>query len=123
MNDQEVPSSRRSSARPIAATPRKSTTLPLIAYSLDAGDQKQRLADWSSLLQRATRRDEVPDGVRYTFAATDELEPQLRALTVAETACCSFLDFDIARTGEALHMTVTAPPDALTALRFIFRAT
>jgi hypothetical protein len=123
MNDQEVPSSRRSSARPIAATPRKSTTLPLIACSLDAGDQKQRLADWSSLLQEATRREEITDGLRYTFAATDELKSRLQALAAAEKACCAFLDFEIVPTGEALHLTVTAPPNAVTALHFIFRST
>ena len=120
MDEPEVPS--LSSARPIAATPPEPTTLPLIACSLDAGEQEQRLADWSSLLQGATRRQAIPDGVRYTFAAS-ELESQVRALATAEKACCAFLDFDFVRTGEALHMTVTAPPDAVTALRFIFRAT
>jgi hypothetical protein len=123
MTEPEVPSSRRSSARPIAATPRQPTTLPLLACSLDADDQKQRLADWSALLQEATRREAIPDGLRYTFAATDELESRVRALAAAEKACCAFLDFDIVPTGEALHMTVTAPPDAVTALHFIFRAT
>jgi hypothetical protein len=107
----------------MAAAPREETTLPLIACSLHAGDQEQRLDDWSSLLQRATRREAIPDGVRYTFAASDELESHVRVLAAAEKGCCAFLDFDVVRTGEALQVTVTAPPDAVTALRLIFRAT
>jgi hypothetical protein len=123
MPESDIPGLPRSSAPPIAAEARETTTLPLIACSLDTTDKKQRLADWSTLLREATRRDEAPNGVRYSFAGNDELESRLRALAADEKACCAFLDFDVVRTGEVLQMTVTAPPDAATALRFIFPPT
>jgi MerR family copper efflux transcriptional regulator len=94
------------------------TELPLIACTLDASDQKQRLADWASLLREASRREKTGGGYRYSFAA--ELEPRVRALAAAEKECCGFLDFELVRTGDELELTVTAPPDADAALRFVF---
>jgi hypothetical protein len=98
------------------------TTLALIACSLDASGQEQRLADWSSLLAEAARREETTDGVRYSFVAGDDLESRLRTLVAAEKACCAFLDFNVFRTGDEIEMTVTAPRDAAAALRFLFSA-
>ena len=101
---------------------REQTTLPLIACSLDAAGQKQRLADWSSLLREAAKKEKTTDRVRYRFAAADELEARLRILAAAEKECCAFLDFNVVRRIDEIEMTVTAPPDALTALHFIFPA-
>jgi MerR family copper efflux transcriptional regulator len=94
------------------------TELPLIACTLDGADQKQRLADWASLLREASRREETAGGYRYSFAA--ELEPRVRSLTAAEQECCSFLHLELVRTGEELELTVTAPPEAEAAVRFVF---
>jgi hypothetical protein len=96
------------------------TMLPLVACSLDAAGQKERLAEWSSLLRRAARREETADGVRYTFAAAHGLESRLRTLAAAEKACCAFFDFAVVRTGGEIELTVTAPPHAADALRFVF---
>jgi MerR family transcriptional regulator, copper efflux regulator len=101
---------------------REVTTLPLVSCSLDATGQKQRLADWSSLLAEAARREETADGLRYSFVAGNDLESRLRTLVAAERACCAFLDFSVLRTGDEIEMTLTAPPDAAAALRFIFSA-
>ena len=59
---------------------------------------------------------------RYRFVAADELEARLRTLAAAEKECCAFLDFNVVRRIDEIEMTVTAPPNALAALRFIFSA-
>ena len=94
------------------------TELPLIACTLDASDQKQRLADWASLLREASGREETAEGIRYSFAA--ELEPRVRALAAAEKECCAFLELELARVGDELELTVTAPLEAEAAVRFVF---
>jgi hypothetical protein len=101
---------------------REPTTLPLIACSLDAAGQKQRLADWSSLLREAAQKEKTTDGVCYRFVAADALEARLRSLAAAEKECRAFLDFNVVRRIDEIEMTVTAPPNALAALHFIFPA-
>jgi hypothetical protein len=98
------------------------SALPLVACSLDSVGQKQRLADWRSLLAEALRTEERADGVRYSFVGGDQLESRLRTLATAEKTCCAFLDFNVTRAGDEIEVTVTAPPDAVDALRFIFAA-
>jgi hypothetical protein len=93
---------------------------PLIACSLDAAGQQSRLSDWADLLSHAASREATGDGVRYSFAAGDELEKRIRELAAVEQACCSFLEFAVARTGAQLELSVSAPPDGQDALRFIF---
>lgn len=82
--------------------------LPLVACSLDASGQSARLAEWEELLRLADLRQQVPNGVRYTFAAP-AIEERLRALAAAEKQCCSFFEFQIGRVGDRLEMIVTAP--------------
>lgn len=94
--------------------------LPVIACSLDGMGQQARLREWTELLAHADAREQVADGVRYSFAAADGLEPRIRDLAAAEEACCAFLEFEVSRTGERIEMTVTARADGLDALRFIF---
>jgi hypothetical protein len=98
------------------------TRLPVIACSLDATGQMQRLGDWSSLLGQAARREETPDGVRYTFLGGDDLEERVRKLAAAEKECCPFLDFDVVRTDDEIELTVAAPREAAGALRSVFAA-
>lgn len=70
--------------------------LPLIACSLEAAGQQDRLDDWAELLGEASRA-ETADGVRYVFAAGAVDVERIRELVVAEQSCCSFLQFDVAR--------------------------
>ena len=105
---------------PVVTLTQMTSSLPLVACSLDSADQQQRLADWAELLTQARAREETPDGVRYTFAADEELKPRVEALAAAEHSCCSFLEFEIAKAGDELELTVTAPPSGQEALRLIF---
>jgi hypothetical protein len=96
--------------------------LPLVACSLDAEGQRERLGEWAALLAAANTRLPTADGARYSFGASDELERQIRALAAAEKACCSFLNFEISLEAETIELTVTSPPEGLAALRFVFPA-
>jgi hypothetical protein len=97
-----------------------SSKLPLIACSLDAKDQPARLAEWRELLSGATAHEETPEGVRYTFVADEHGEQRIRDLSAAEHECCPFLEFDVAHRADEVVLTVSAQPDALDALRFVF---
>jgi MerR family copper efflux transcriptional regulator len=97
-----------------------SSGLPLIACSLDGDGQRARRNEWAELLGRATASAQIEAGVRYSFPTSDPLEQQIRELAAAEADCCGFMDFDVARTSRAIHLTVTAAPDGQDALRFIF---
>ena len=94
--------------------------LPLVACSLNADGQRERLGEWAEVLGKARSSVPTDDGARYSFAASDELERQLRALAAAEAECCSFLDFEIARRAGTIELTVTSPAAGLEALRFVF---
>jgi hypothetical protein len=96
------------------------TPSALVACSLDASGQRERLDAWRDLLATADHREATPDGVRYLFAASDGLEERVRALAAAEHDCCSFIVFSVSRSEEYVEMTVTTQPDGHDALRFIF---
>jgi hypothetical protein len=93
---------------------------PLIACSLDAQGQRARLAEWADVLRQAVAYEYIADGVRYEFRASEELEARLRELCDLESRCCPFLGFAVARAGEWVVISVTAPPEAQAALRFVF---
>jgi hypothetical protein len=112
--------SDRASFKAAADGFREMTALPLVACALEATDQERRLADWTSLLVKATLSEETADGVRYAFVASEELESRLRTLVAAEKACCAFFEFSIVRTTDEIQLRVWAPPEAAGALRFVF---
>ena len=96
------------------------TPSELVAGSLDASGQRERLDAWRDLLATAYQRELTPDGVRYLCAASDGFEERVRALAAAEHDCCSFLGFLVSRIDGYVEMKVTASPDGQDALRFIF---
>ena len=88
--------------------------------TLDTDDLSQRAAELESLFARALlRRDASATKVTWTFAWSPDVEREIRALTAAEGSCCSFLQFDIARDGDELRWTVTAPPSNAEVLQML----
>lgn len=96
------------------------TELPLIACSLDATGQKARFSEWEQLLGTAVARAVVPGGAKFVFVAEERVEERVRELAAAEQACCGFFDFQVARNGDRVEMTVVAPPEGQAALRLLF---
>jgi hypothetical protein len=94
------------------------TSLPVIACSLTAGGQRERLNEWKSLLAVAESREESPTGMRFRFRPN--LAERVRSLAEAEQECCSFLRFGVVEAGEGVVMTVDTEEAGQKALRFIF---
>jgi hypothetical protein len=92
----------------------------VVACSLDPTAERERLAEWKEVLQRAASREEITGGVRYTFPASPWLEQRVRALAGSEKLCCSFFAFDISTVDDRLELAVAAPREGQDALRFIF---
>ncbi|NUZ08892.1 hypothetical protein HQN59_24420 [Schlegelella sp. ID0723] len=69
---------------------------------------RQQLAAIADLAQRELLSHEQ-DGptlrLRYASNAADELE----ALVARERECCAFLDFDVVRRPDAVHLVITTP--------------
>jgi hypothetical protein len=49
----------------------------------------------SELARRADRRDEIPDGYRFTFRATSDALALILKAVDAERQCCRFLRFQL----------------------------
>jgi hypothetical protein len=94
------------------------TSLPIVACSLSAAGQRERLNEWKALLARAESRELLSTGMRYRFPA--DLSEEVRALAVAEQECCSFPRFDLAQADNSLVLTVESDGAGRDALRFIF---
>ncbi len=80
------------------------------ACTLDGGPELgERTGQWQSLVKQATGRAEVPDGLRWEFAATPQLAAEIAALAAAEQDCCAFFDFTLHLASASLELTVRAP--------------
>jgi hypothetical protein len=93
------------------------TSLPVIACSLTADGQRERLSEWRSLLANAESREQLSTGERFRFPT--DLSERVHALAAAEQECCSFLRFDLVEADNGLVMTVETEKAAQEALRFI----
>ena len=71
----------------------------------DRGEWLRRLG--AASLLAANRRD-AGLHLRFEAAAEDEIRRWVRA----ERECCAFLSFELDRTGDEVHLTVTGPPGA-----------
>lgn len=92
-----------------------------IACSLDVAEGSDRRAVWERLSQRALREQrQIPDGMQLVFAAREGVEEQLHELAELEAECCSFADWKVERRDEDVVLDVTAPPDAVPAVRALF---
>lgn len=92
-----------------------------IACTLGAGDYQERVRWLADLNRRALVRHARQDltlQLEYETSATSELEE----LVWRERACCAFLGFDIARAGETVRLTITAPATAREAADSLFAA-
>ena len=70
-----------------------------------AGELKQRLADWRSLRDRATKPEPIPGGQRLTFGAEAPIEP-IAQLAALESECCAFYTFTLRVDGPARQLEI-----------------
>ena len=91
-----------------------------IVCSLDPDHMPARMDDWQHLLARAVDQEPITDGVSLQFPVDADLAGRLTTLAAAEQGCCSFFDFTLHVTSDALHLQVTAPPHAQPVIASLF---
>src|SRR4051812_12277489 len=88
------------------------TELP-IACSLSAAELPARLAAMNELGRSAlvgVERTKTTAVLR--FRSGGETSERPAAIVTAEARCCAFLDMTVSETGDALALTISAPPAA-----------
>lgn len=94
---------------------------PQIACSLEPAELSDRRAAWERLAERALReRRSIPSGMQQVFIADEGVERQLRELSRLESQCCSFADWTIESRNDEVVLDVTAPTEAVPAVRALF---
>lgn len=94
---------------------------PPNACSLLPTELSDRRAVWERLLKRALRhRLTIPSGMRLVFMAEEGVEAKLRALARLEGQCCSFADWKVECRHDEIVLDVTAPTQAVAAVRALF---
>jgi predicted ester cyclase len=84
-----------------------------IACSLSSADYAARRDEIAAIARTALRsRAPMADGSRLTFDASPDTEERLRTVIANEADCCSFLRFDLRKSGDTLELDVTGPADA-----------
>ena len=86
------------------------TTEPRIACSLSADELPRRLAEMAAI-GRDSLLSMSPEGV-LRFRGDAGTRARLEGIIAAESACCSFLGFDLCEDAGELVLTVTAPEGA-----------
>ena len=92
-----------------------------IACTLTADDLTARLALIDALTTDALlERTETDIGLRVRLRDTPEIEQRTRELIAAESRCCAFLEFALAREGGDLVLDVAGPDDARPVIDMFF---
>lgn len=61
------------------------------------------------LKSKMQETQELANGYKYKFDATDEMLDQLTAFLKSERACCDFFDFNLALTDKIVWLSITGP--------------
>ncbi len=101
------------------AAPVRRSDEPPIACTLQAGEMEQRMSDWQHLLESATGRTEIDNGVRVTLDRSTDVAG-LAQLLADEQTCCSFFTFALTITSDQIALDVTAPDDGLPMVHALF---
>lgn len=84
----------------------------VLACSLSGVDRAERERWLERLRRQALGVCSTPEGVSVRFAATDQLEAEVRSLAAAEGRCCPFLWFEVDRRADAIELVISGPADA-----------
>ena len=78
--------------------------------TLEAGEMKQRLADWLVLKERCRRVRPTPTGAVMELADDEPLDAVAR-LVGLESECCGFYRFSLRVSGAARELEIDAGPN------------
>jgi hypothetical protein len=82
-----------------------------IACTLTAGDFKDRLG-WIRELSAKSLRSHRREGLMLELTYDRRAAADVHEFVRREQACCGFLRFDVRESADAVHLTITAPPEA-----------
>jgi hypothetical protein len=88
-----------------------STDSTPIACNLGAGEFKARM-EWVQELSAKSLRRHRRDGLTLELTYDRGAAADVQELVLRERACCGFLRFDVRESVDAVHLTITAPPEA-----------
>jgi hypothetical protein len=92
-----------------------------IACTLSPDGMEARLALIDALAADGLLdRTATETGLRVRLRDTPDVERRTRELVAAESACCSFLDFRLARDDGDLVLDISGPPDARPVIELFF---
>ena len=101
--------------------PQHRPELPVLACTMDAGGQAERVTRWRELARAGLRDTESTAGhLRLRYELSPGQQAELRELADGETRCCGFARFAVSETGRDAVLDVTGP--AGTELFFDFMA-
>ena len=85
---------------------------PIICTLSPAALQARRTGLLSQLIRRTREHQELPDGHRFVFDATEDLVPTVARVIDAERQCCRFLRFHliVEPDGGPISLELTGPP-------------
>ena len=88
------------------------TDLPIVCTLTPTALKVRQAGLLSRLLQRADAHDDLPEGYRLRFAATDDVLSTIAEAVDAERRCCRFLRFSITVNpdGGPISLEFTGPP-------------
>lgn len=90
-----------------------------IACTLGAGDFRERVAGIRALAARSLRSSRRKS-LRLELTYGPEARADVEDLVAKESECCAFLDFDLRSDAAGVHLTITAPIEALAAADELF---
>ena len=95
--------------------------LPVLACSLDAGDQIDRLREWRMLSDSDVILGHVtaPGRLEVRYRLDPDRLDRLRRLAEAERCCCAFAEFAVTEQGDTVTLTVSGPPGTETFFDFL----
>lgn len=94
-----------------------------VACTLAGAELGERTEQWRTLVAKAERRENIPEGISLSFPAGADLAGEIATLAAAEQGCCAFFDFTLHLTPTALQLDVRAPESAADMLADLFGAT
>ncbi|MGH6894940.1 MAG: hypothetical protein ACREJ5_00095 [Geminicoccaceae bacterium] len=84
---------------------------PPIACTLGSGDFEARVG-WIQKLSAKSLRGHRRDGLMLELTYDRSAAAEVHDLVRREKACCGFLRFDVRESADAVHLNITAPPEA-----------
>jgi MerR family transcriptional regulator, copper efflux regulator len=91
-----------------------------LACTLKGADLSGRLRAWSQVVARATSRRVEHGRVVATYPNDAQLLGRLRELIAAEADCCSFLDFRLEETPDAIVIELRLPEGVPASIAGVF---